>query len=191
MLKQIAYTGMDGKQHPAGYLTASSAYQLTGHREQFARLMAQSTPVVEAYCLAYEQTMTPENAQSIERQAKKLAGQTAVVLRIAELQKPVLRKIHRKIEYGLQQAFEQCQVAYDLAFEQGNVKGILAAIEMQAKLAKLLSEEINVTHRHGLLDETATEVLLAMKKEIEVRHAKGKQFAPVIEGELVIRGEGG
>lgn len=46
-------------------------------------------------------------------------------------------------------------------------EGSLTAVEMQAKLAKLLSDEINVTHRHELLDDTSTEVLLEMKREIE------------------------
>ena len=53
---------------------------------------------------------------------------------------------------------------------------MLKAIEMQAKLSKLLSEDVNITHRHGLLDDASTEVLLEMKKEIEVRREKQKKF---------------
>ena len=46
-------------------------------------------------------------------------------------------------------------------------------------VTKLLSDEINVTYRHGLLDDTSTEVLLAMKKEFEVRREKLKKSAEI------------
>ena len=100
-----------------------------------------------------------------------MAG-TEIVLRIQELRRPVIRKLRRKIEYGLQKALEQCQVAYDLAYAKADAGGILKAVEMQAKLVKLLSDEINVNNRHGLLDDTSTEVLLAMKREFENRKLK-------------------
>jgi len=65
-----------------------------------------------------------------------------------------------------------------LAYAQGDAKTLLKAVEMQAKLAKLLTEQIDVNHR-GLLDDTSTEVLLAMKRECEVRHEKRKKFEAI------------
>ena len=55
---------------------------------------------------------------------------------------------------------------------QGDAKTLLKAVEMQAKLAKLLTEQIDANHRSGLLDDTSTEVLLAMKREFEDRREK-------------------
>lgn len=49
---------------------------------------------------------------------------------------------------------------------------------MQAKLAKLLTEQIDVNHR-GLKDDTSTEVLLEMKKEIELRREKQKKLVEI------------
>ena len=51
-------------------------------------------------------------------------------------------------------------------------------MEMQAKLAKLLTEQIDVNHR-GLKDDTSTEVLLEMKKEIELRREKQKKLVEI------------
>ena len=56
---------------------------------------------------------------------------------------------------------------------------LLKAVEMQARLAKLLSDEFNVNHRHELLDDADTEVLLSMRKEIEIRRAKQKKLVAI------------
>ena len=66
-----------------------------------------------------------------------------------------------------------------LAYAQGDAKTLLKAVEMQAKLAKLLTEQIDVNHRYGLLDDTSTEVLLAMKREFEVRQEKRKRLQEI------------
>lgn len=104
-----------------------------------------------------------------------------------ELRRPVIRKLRRRIEYGLQKAFQQCQVAYDLAFMNGDAGGILKAVELQARLAKILCDEFNVNNRHGLLDDASTKVLLAMRREIEVKQAKMKrlQGSVPVEGQIV------
>jgi predicted nucleotidyltransferase len=70
-------------------------------------------------------------------------------------------------------------VAWDLAYAQDDAKTLLKAVEVQARLSKLLSEQIDVTHRHGLLDDTSTEVLLAMKREFEVRREKQKKLQEI------------
>ena len=184
MLKTIEFKNHEGKAVAASFIEGS-AYQLTGKRERFCQSMAQGYDSEEAYCLAYVVELRPDTAQEIGRKAKSLCHETSIVLRIAELKRPVLRKLQRKIEYNIQSALAQCQVAYDLAFEQGDAKGLLKAIEMQARLSKLLSEEINVNHRHGVLDDAATEVLLEMRKEIEVRRERAKK----LEGAIVIEGE--
>jgi hypothetical protein len=53
--------------------------------------------------------------------------------------------------------------------------------------AKLLTDQIDVNLHHGLLDDVDTEVLLAMRKEFEVRHEKQKKLRElrVINSETV------
>ncbi len=185
MLKTIEYQDAKGKTQVAAYADRGSVYQLAGKRERFAQLCAQGYDPTDAYCESHGIEPTPLNEAVISRTVKRLLCETAIVLRIADLKRPVLRKLQRKIEYNLQDALAQCQIAYDLAFEQGDTKGLLKAIEMQARLSKLLSEEINVHHKHGVLDEVATEVLLEMRKEIEVRRERQKRLLGSIEGEIV------
>jgi hypothetical protein len=168
-------------------LASSIKYPLTVKQEAFALLLAQGLSHIDAYIQAYGRDPKAENRDTFHKSAWSLSQETSVRLRVQELRAPVIRKVRKKIEYGLQRALEQCDVAWDLAYEAGDAKTLLKAVEMQAKLAKLLTEEINVNHRHGLLDDASTEVLLLMKKEAEVRRARQKLLpqAITIEGEIV------
>ena len=148
-------------------------HSLTGKREKFCQLVAADATYTDAYLEAYQKPPGYDRKLAVEA-GSRLMSETTVKLRVQELRRPVLRKLRRKIKYGLQKALEQCQVAYDLAYAQGDAKTLLKAVEMQAKLAKLLSDEFNVNHRHGLLEDADTEVLLSMRKEIEIRRAKKK-----------------
>lgn len=195
MLKTTIYEAQDGSKATAAYCDGGSAYVLAGKRERFAQLMARGKRGLDAYLEAFEILVTDEAMTEIAKEqardcTRDLLHDTSVVLRIQELKRPVLRVLKRKVEYNLQKALEQCQVAYDIAYAQGDTKGILAAIKMQAELAKLLSTELNVNHRYGVLDDTSTEILLAMKKEIEVRQAKQKMLGSGGISEAVIVGQG-
>ena len=151
---------------------------LTGKREKFCQLVAADLIYTDAYLEAYQKP-PGYNRKLAAEAGSRLMADTDIVLRVQELRRPDIRKFRRKLEYSLNKALEQCQVAYDLAYEKGDVGGILKAVEMQAKLAKLLSDEINATHRHGLLDDADTELLLAMRKEIEVRREKQKKLTEI------------
>ncbi len=174
MIKSITYTDQRGKEARLDYMDGGSAYPLSSKREQFAQLLALGRhDAFSAYCEVYEVLpVTQDEINKARRVASQMANETTVLLRVQQLQKPVIRKLRTKLEYGLQKALEQCIVAYDLAYQQGDAKTLLKAIEMQARLVKLLSEDINVNHRYGVLDETSTEVLLGMKRELEVRQQK-------------------
>ena len=146
---------------------------LTGKHEKFCQLVAADSTYTDAYLEAFQKQPGYDRKLAAEA-GSRLMGETTVQLRVQELRRPVIRKFRRRLEYGLQKALEQCDVAWDLAYEQGDPKTLLKAVDMQARLAKLLTEQIDVTHRNGLLDDTSTEVLLEMKREIEVRQAKQK-----------------
>lgn len=149
---------------------------LTGKREKFCQLVAAEATYTDAYIEGFQKQ--PEYDRKLAAEAgSRLMADTDIILRVQELRRPVIRKLRRKIEYGLQKALEQREVAWDLPYEQADPKSMLKAIEMQAKLSKLLSED--VTHRHGLLDDADTEVLLAMRKEIEIRREKQKKLPEI------------
>jgi len=153
-------------------------HSLTGKREKFCQLVAADATYTDAYLEAFQKPPGYDRKLAAEAGSRLMAN-TDVVLRVQELRRPVLRKFKRKLEYGLQKALEQCDVAWDLAYAQGDAKTLLKAVEMQARLSKLLSEQIDVNHRHGLLDDASTEVLLAMKREFEARREKQKKLAKI------------
>lgn len=205
MIKTIEYKDEDGKKQTGAFMTSGSAYQLTGGRELFAQRMAQGVDSVKAYVEAFAEQALEENAEERKEKARRLCRNTTIVLRIQELQRPVLRKLKHKIEYNVQRALEQCEIAFDLAYNDGDSKGILKAVEMQARLSKLLVEQIDVNHKHGLLDNETTEVLIAMRDEIRIRKEKQKKLlekkvlaiesvsqtphqAPFVEAEMVPSG---
>lgn len=153
-------------------------HSLTGKREKFCQLVAADATYTDAYLEAFQKPAGYDRKGAAE-EGSRLMANTDIVLRVQELRRPVLRKFRRKLEYGMQRALEQCDVAWVLAYAQGDAKTLLKAVEMQAKLAKLLTEQIDINHGHGLLDDTSTEVLLAMKREFEVRREKQKKLEAI------------
>jgi hypothetical protein len=164
-LLPITYTDTKGRQQET---TVVRGRAMPRRLEQFCRFVASGElGTVDAYCKAYDKTITIENGQNIATSVSHMMARTDVILRIQQLRTPVIPKVAEKFEYSMNRALEQCQTAWDLAYAQGNVQAMLKAIEMQARLSKLLSEQIDVTHRYGFLDDTATENLLKMKQQLE------------------------
>lgn len=97
---------------------------LSEKREKFCQLVAADATYTEACIESYQKPAGYDRKLAAEA-GSRLMGETTVKLRVQELRRPVLRKLRRKIEYGLQKALQQCQVAYDLAYEKGDVGGIL------------------------------------------------------------------
>ena len=191
MIQELTYKDANGKLVKAAYADKGNVYQLSAKREQFAVLAAQGVEPIDAYCHVYGVELSPDTERQCKQATQGLLHDTAVVLRIQELKQPVLRKIRRKIEYSLQQALQQCETAYDLAFAQGDVKGLLAATRMQAELSKLLSQELNVNHRYGVLDDTDTQTLLALQREVQVRLARqNKKVLTVASSSETVAEEG-
>lgn len=164
-LTPVKYTDSHGQPQET---TVVRGRPMTRRLEQFCRLVAsgEETPV-EAYCQAYNRTITRENGAIIASGVSHLMGRTDVILRIQQLRTPVIPKVAEKFDYNLNRAQEDCQMAWDLAYAQGNVPAMIKAIELRSKLAKLLAETIDVNHKYGFLDETATDVLLKMKQQLE------------------------
>lgn len=166
-------------------------YPLPACRERFCQIVAFGNMLKnEAFALSHgielfsrekdgDELYTAQK-QALSSDASALLANTTIRLRIAELRKPVVRKLQKKFEYDLQKALAQANIAWENAYEEGDTTNMLKAVELQSKLAKLMSEEINVTHKYGVLDDTNTEVLLGIRAEIEKRKTKQKKIAASI-----------
>lgn len=156
----------------------------TAKRELFCRLMALDCEPAAAYGEAYNVPLTSTfNKSRAQTEATRLMGNSDVLLRIQQLRTPSIRKFQKKLEYTLQKALEQCEIVWTLSYTKGDTKTMLKAVEMQAKLGKLLSEQIDVTHRHGFLDDTDTKVLVEMKKQLEDRAKRAVVTATIVTEE--------
>lgn len=161
----VTYTDLHGKTQTTSIVRGQP---VTRRLENFCRLVASGEhDPIDAYCQAYSKEFNPTTALRCSNMASNLMGRTDVILRIQQLRTPVMPKIAQKYEYNINIAMHELQTAMDLAYAQGHVPSMLKVIELRARLHKMLSEQIDVTHKHGFLDDTATEVLLEMKKRLE------------------------
>ena len=177
MIDKTTYQNEQGDLVPVTFTTgrlSKSNYPL--RREEFCRLMATGdVDPLEAYCQVWNKPLTGAPGAQVaiwQSSASRLMADPQIKLRIDQLKTPVVRKVAKKFEYTLQRAFAQCDEAYNLARIADNPNAMLKAIELQGKFAKLLAEQIDVTHRIGLLDETSMEVLLAMKAQLEQKRQR-------------------
>ncbi len=173
------------------HIPPSAQYPLSIRQELFAQGIAENLGCDQTalYAKIWGLDLTnPLHAETAQRGGAYLVRQVRVRLRIQQLQEPIVRKIRTKLEYNLQTALEQCTTAHDLALELGDVKSLLKAVELQARLGKLLSETIDVNHRYGVLDDADTETLIEMRKLVEEKRAKKQLAGPAtvtIEAESV------
>ncbi len=86
-------------------------HTLTGKREKLCQLVAAGATYTDAYLEAYQKPAGYDRKVAAE-EGSGLMANTDIVLRVQELRRPVLRKFRRKLEYGLQKALEQCDVAW-------------------------------------------------------------------------------
>jgi hypothetical protein len=180
-IKEITYLDRDGRDAKAVYYTG---LPLTARSERFCQLVAFGATQTDAFLEAYEKAADYDRHSAAE-QACHLMQDTDVLIRVQELKRPVLKKFRQKFEYNLQKALEQCQTAWDLAYAQGDAKGLLKAIELQGRFAKLLTEQVHIKHEHAL-DDASTGALLEMLRQIEDRKTKAeKKIGEIVTVESV------
>ena len=179
-LNMVTYIGRDGKPIDAYYVDGRP---LSKKRETFCQLVAFGELPREAVRRAYfeEDGRTPPPDSILSTMASDLMRDADVLIRVQELRRPILKKYAKQYDYTLQKALEQCQRAWDLAEAQADPRAMLKAVELQGKFAKLLTDQVNVTHRHGLLADSSTAALLAMKQAFEDR-TRAKVASPKIVG---------
>ena len=161
-------------------------HPLTAKREAFCQLVAAGSTYTDAYLEAYQKPAGCDRKLAAE-EGSRLMADTSMRLRVQALRRPVIRKFQRKYAYTLNKALEECEIAWNLAYAQGDPRAMLQAIELRGKFVQLLTEQVDGTHRPGSLDDADTEVLLAMRKQIEIRREKQKKLAAmrVVNSETV------
>ena len=174
--KHVTYTALNGERKDLLVL----GRPLTKKREKFCQLVAFGELPVDALIQAYERgpEISADYRRMLQQEAINMMLMPDVRVRIQELRRPIQRELKQKWEYSLDKALQDCQTAWDLAFSMSDSKAMLKCIELRGKLTKILSDEVNVHHTHGMLDKETTEVLLAMKDAA----ARKKVQAKVIDG---------
>lgn len=179
-LQEVTFLNAEGKQETAGLMIGRA---LTSKREKFCQLYAFGEAPVDAYIQAFEKDPTLVSRANLSHETATLLRDPDVIVRIQELRRPIQRKLRQKWEYTLDKALEDCQTAWDLAHGISDPKAMLKCIELRSRLAKLLSDEVNIHHTHTL-DKETTDVLLAMKQQIE-RKRKAPGMTHVVEATSV------
>ena len=156
-------------------------YSLTGKREKFCQLVAAGETYTDAYLEAYQKPSGCDRKGAAE-EGSRLMANTDIILRVKELRRPIIRKFQRKYEYTLNKALEECEIAWNLACAKSDPRAMLKTIELRGKFVMLLTKQPDITHRHGLLDDTSTATLLAMKKAFEDRRERKHASRPITIG---------
>lgn len=154
--------------------------------ERFAELVFGCTPLEAAYRETHD--CAAMSRETVRRRANYLARHPEIVRRIAQLRQPILNKARRKFEYTLDQAIEECDQAHVLAELQQSPEKMLKAVELKAKLMKMLVavSETRVSPLEGLSSDELVG-LLAFAKEMKNREA---QTICVNGGTIVKDGDG-
>jgi hypothetical protein len=171
-MPQYTIENTDGSRQTISYDSVDDPNWLK-KREAFAANLAHGMAPAEAYLAAYHENDTAAIPfKSAVAHARDLLQDTDIALRVYRLKQKVARKVVEKFDFDLTKALEQCRESYNLAYIQGNATAMLKATELMSKLKKILSDTIDVNHRHGLLDDSTTEMLLAMKSELEKKRKR-------------------
>ena len=143
---------------------------LTQQEERFARALLVGQSPHDAYAEAFNVVIDEsEGTRGLKMRATYLSRSQRIRDRLLHLQAPVLRKAQATFEFTLDMALEKSQRAYDLAQACIDPGNMLKAVELQAKLKKLL---VSVSEsRSSKLDEVSTEDLLLLLAEVRERRA--------------------
>ena len=134
-------------------------------RERFAQLMVEGRTAVEAYRIVVDTSCQSTAGQHAA--ARDLAAHHDVAMRVRELRAPVIAKARKTFEYTLDQALEEASAVQHDAHGAGDYGSALRAIELKAKLQKLL---VNISETKTTeLDKMSTQLLLELARELKAR----------------------
>lgn len=137
--------------------------------ERFAELVVGGEKLTDAYIAAYAKHAV--RRRQVSTQASALADRPEVKLRIEELRKPVIAKVQKKFQYGIEQALEEIAAAQQTARALGQPATELKAIELKAKITRLLGIGSSTAQTEGALAGLSTDDLLEMQTILRERKA--------------------
>ena len=133
---------------------------MTPKQEKFCHGIVAGMSQSDAYRAAYDaEKMKPE---TVQRKACELMKDSKITARIAALRTPVVQRL----QYGLEQAMREAEEAFAVARARENGGAMVAAVQLRARLNGLLVEKREI--RTGPLDDASTEMLLEMRRQLEL-----------------------
>jgi len=143
---------------------------LTPQGHAFILRLLNGDPPAKAYVSAFG--LKPGESASddtVKDRARRLYSDAEVQAEYNRLRAPAVKAAQSKYHFDLDVAMEKSARAHDLAELLADPANMLKAIELQAKLKKLL---VSVSeHRGSPLDEAATSDLLLLLEELKARRA--------------------
>lgn len=154
---------------------------LNAQSERFVELLLIGKPDHVAYAEVYgmksDETV---DSPTLRSRARGKAHDPHVMRRLAELRAPVIQQATRRFAFDLDMALEGAQRAHDVAELIMDPANMLKAIELQAKLCKLLGSE--GARPSTVLDSASTEDLVLLLKELKSRRDCDVLIEQVAEG---------
>lgn len=144
----------------------------TPKSEKFAQLVASGKSLTDAYVESRPNAIMRRT--TAHKRASELAQRPDVKARIEELRAPIIKQVQKDFKYTIDTAMAEIELAKVLARALAKPETVLKGIELQCKLAKLLSEG---KQKDGStpLDEATTEELLTLREL--VREKKKRRTA--------------
>ncbi len=113
--------------------------KLTPKMDLFCQAVIAGSTQSDAYRAAYAaQNM---NAHTVSNKASLLMKHEAVRARLDAIRKPVIEKL----QYGLEQAMQEAQEAFEVARSKENAAAMVSAVVLRAKLNGLMVDKVNVS----------------------------------------------
>lgn len=153
---------------------------LSSEHERFVHLLLIGTAERDAYHQVFglKDGETLESA-TLRIRARTLAKNPLIVRRLHDLRVPVIREAQATFAFSLDLAMQKCEDAYTLAECTHEPGHMLKAVELQAKLTKLLDGD--KAPRATVLDSASTDELVRLLSELKAR----RDVDVVIDAELV------
>jgi hypothetical protein len=153
---------------------------LSSEHERFVHLLLIGTSEAQAYYQVFgTKEGESENDAHLIHRARLLAKKPIIARRLADLRTPVIREAQQTYAFSLDMAMQKCEDAYLLAERTQEAGHMLKAVELQAKLTKLLDGD--KAPRATVLDHASTDELVRLLSELKAR----RDVDVVIEAEVL------
>lgn len=134
---------------------------LTAKQEGFCQAIVSGMSQADAYRTAYNAAKMKD--ATIHVKASELMSDGKVSGRVTELRAPVVQKL----QYGLEQAMNEAQEAFEVAKVKDNGGAMVAAVTLRAKLNGLLIErkEVKLTTVEEMPDDALDKLITQKARE--------------------------